>query len=285
LAPISSWAPPSPGEGSYSIAPDTFVNGSNGNAFDLTYVTGPTAWPSSGGALTVVFPYDYGLGTPTASNFYLSPANLSNKIGYSFNGRTVTVKLKDLGPGQSVVLRYGQNQTGFPVNTLAASEALTLLANPLSLTLTPSALAAQPTIAINSPTVTLTATVTPTFTISNTLTITPTHTDSPTITQTFTETPVGALKVNDIYSYPNPFDLAKFSKVTFRFPPDPAAKLRILNVAGELVKEIPSADIQGTKGFAIWKGRDDHNQLAAGGLYFVHLSGAHSMLRKFTVLN
>ncbi len=275
---------PTAGEGSYGIAPDTLVSPSQGNGFDLTFTAGASAWPGTGGLLTLIFPS--GLGTPNSGNFYLRAADAPKLVSYSFAGQKVKVGLKNLAPGESVVLRYGQNAHGFAVSSSFSSETLAVSSYPQSLTLgAGGVLTVQPTIAIQSPTTTPTPTATLTATISPTHTETPTFSTTFTITQTFTLTPVGAVETDAVYSYPNPFDMRQFDKVTFRFAPDPDAKISVFNIAGEPVRQLSASDVFGAKGFAIWRGEDDYGRRIAGGLYFVRLKGKKTFMRKFTVLH
>jgi hypothetical protein len=175
--------------------------------------------------------------------------------------------------------------TGFAVNSTLSSEALFVQANPGSTLNGPGgALLVQPTIAIYTPAFTSTPTPTITFspTVTGTFTYSPTTSPTPSITPTWTNSPV-AVEEPNIFAYPNPFDMQKFDKVTFRFPADPDARLTIFNLAGEPVREIPSSDIQGNQGFAIWRGQDDYMRPVSGGMYYVRLKGRNNQVKKFTV--
>lgn len=96
---------------------------------------------------------------------------------------------------------------------------------------------------------------------------------------------MAAVELGKVFSYPNPFDLQKFDKVTFRFDSDPDARVTVFNLLGEPVREIPISDIQGPLGFAIWHGEDDSQHHVTGGLYFVRVKGKKTLVRKFTILN
>jgi hypothetical protein len=286
---------PTPGEGVYnSVVPDTFVTGSTGNRLDINLTSGSTAYPAAGGLLTFYFPAGFSAPQNTV-DFFVYPGIITNPM-YTFNGRTVSVQIKNLPPDTPLKFGYGQSATGFAVTSNQASEIIRVYSYPQSVSLGAGGiLAAQPTIAIVSPTVTPTITlsltssptptITPTFTISETFTITPTPSISETFTVSPTQTPLGRVETGTVYSYPNPYDIQKFDKVTFRFDPDPQARVTVFNLAGEPVREIPASDIQGALGFAIWHGEDDSIHKVAGGLYFVRVKGKNTFIRKFTILN
>ncbi len=282
LTPTYSASPtPTPGSGSLAVMPDGFILGLQSSGFDITYNTGSKAWPATGGILELYFPL--GLGTPGAGNFYISPGHASSLLGYVFNGLTVTVQLKDLSPGQSIILRYGMDASGI-LPTQSGALLINASAYPESLTLGAGGALKTPIVIT-----VLTATVTPTYsatvTVSQTPTETPTTSETHTITPTFTESPVGAEQIGEIYSYPNPFDLRKRDKVTFRFPADSSAKLTVFNLAGEPVRDLSSSDINLAQGWALWDGRDDSGHIVAAGLYFVRLQASRgNKIRRFVVL-
>jgi hypothetical protein len=288
---------PTPGEGSLVITPTTLVSGSSFNTFQMTYQAGPSSWPASGGLLTIFFPV--GLGTPSSANFYVQPsqANLVVQNGYSFNGQTASVQVAGLAPNSPITFWYGYDPAGVYVSSTQAAAVFTAFAYPQSVTLgaggavgvTPGALlivtATQTPTATQTATITMTSTITTTFTISPTFSLSPTLTTTTSFTASPTITPLGAIEPGSLYSYPNPFDMSRFDKCTFRFPVDPTATVTVFNLLGEPVRELPSSDINGALGWAVWYGVDDRLRKVPGGLYFVRVRGQTTRMRRFTVLN
>jgi hypothetical protein len=276
------------GEGSWGFVankPYPWITGDQALSGQLVYQAGATAWPATGGLLTIFFPA--GIDPPTASNFYVAPSFASKVQSYSFSGTTVEVQVKDLLPGAFLPFFYGYNSTGFavvgtnsPINFGMMAYVDSVSAGPGSI-VTPAS-ASAPLLIV---TPTMTATISATFTVSPTFSETPTVTPTFTITETFTETPVGPEQVNTVYSYPNPFDQKKFDKCTFRFPSAANAQVTVFNLVGEPVREIPSSDINAAQGWAVWPGVDDYMRKVTGGLYFVRVRLPNStMVKKFTVL-
>jgi len=288
-----------PGTGSFSltsygsngvpVGTPVLVQGSSGNAMDILYVTGEP-WALGGGNLTVIFPT--AMGYPNSSNFWVVPALASRVLGYSYSGQSVTIQLKALNQGETVALRYGQNATGFAVNSTLTAEVVTLYAYPQSVTLGAGGQVPLPIfVSVYSPTITTTITQTytasPTFTVSPAPTVTSTATQTPdwTHTLTRTETPLGPAIASGVYAYPNPFNQRKYDKVTFRFPAASEAAIKVFNLVGEPVRALESADIQAAAGWAIWHGEDDYKRKVPGGLYYVRVkTPTGTYIKKFTVL-
>lgn len=279
---------PAVGEGAWGWVADSdpWVTGSAGHSATLSYQAGPTAFPASGGLLTFFFPF--GLEAPVAGNFYAAPAYASLVQGYTFNGSTVSVQVRNLAAGASMVFLYGYNAVGASVSTTISPQTVALFSNSLG----------DPAVGIGAPvsagglgvvnvvTPTMTPTITPTFTISATFSMTPTITPTFSITQTFTETPVGALQDGKVYVYPNPFNMQATDKCTIRFNPASDVHITIFNLLGETVRELSSSDINEAQGWAVWKGVDDYLRNIAGGMYFVRVKSSYGVVtKKFTVLN
>jgi hypothetical protein len=293
-------ATPTPGEGVF-LAAGPFIGGNDHNSLRMTYKAGSSAW-NPGGLLTLFFPA--GLGTPSAGNFYVEPSQAGLVSGYSWSGQTVTVQVNGLAANASLIFLYGYDANGFFVSSTHSSEAFAVFAYPESQIsgLGGQVKATPPALKIH--TATLTSTVTPsatptrtptatrtargTFTETSTITVTApgTFTVTPTVTATvtLTLTPIGVEEAG-VYSYPNPFDMSRFDKCTFRFPADDNARITVFNLLGEPVREIPSSDIKGPQGWAVWYGRDDRLRKVQGGLYYMRVTGKNTLVRKFTVLN
>ena len=277
-----------PGEGSYTVAPSTLVSGVEGQSLSIVFTAGSTAYPASGGLISVFFPL--GFDPPTASNFYVKPSDAgylyNGSASYTTGGQGVTIQVKSLPASGSLEFLYGYNPGGFTANTSTASVSLTVYSDPTSLTLSPAVLAAQPTIVVQSPTPTVTTTVTATPTITPTFTVSPTFTQTPTVTPTFTETPLGPAVAGEVYAYPNPFDLGKRDFCTFRFPAGLSGdvEVQVFNMAAQPVRSIPASNINVAEGWATWDGRDDRFNYSPGGLYLVRVKGGGlSMTSKFVV--
>jgi hypothetical protein len=277
-----------PGDGRWSFAPSSqpFVTGNVGYTGVLTYKNGPSAWPASGGLLTVFFPL--GLDAPTSSNFFAVPAYAAKVLPTpDYSGQTAKFLIKDLAPGDSISFYYGYNATGLAVTTTSSPLTFQVAANSqdgssLGGLVTPNA--GQDSVAVVTPT--MTPTITTTFTISPTITLTPTITFTCTITPTWTESPIGVEQIHSVYSYPNPYDMKKFDKCTFRFPNAASAQVTVFNLVGEPVREIPSGDINAGQGWAVWPGVDDYLRKVTGGLYFVRVRTPNeTVVKKFTVLH
>jgi hypothetical protein len=277
---------PAVGEGSWTFVPSTqpFVSGNSGYSGVLTYIAGPTAWPATGGLLTVYFPL--GISAPTSSNFYVAPAFGSQVSNYSFIGSTVSVQVSNLAPGSSIPFYYGYLPSGVAVNTTQSTIAISLAAYVDTASAGAGASVIPNTggyISVVQPTTTPTTTLT--FTVSPTFSPTPTY-ESPTITPTWTESPIAAAQGNSVFSYPNPFDISNFSKCTFRFPAATYAKVTVFNLVGEPVRVIPDSDINAAQGWAVWPGVDDYLHQVAGGLYYVRVqTPTGTVIKHFTVLH
>jgi hypothetical protein len=259
-------------------------------------VANTTAAIGPGGAMLQFYMPDFT--APNSSNFYINPSQtwFLEGAGYSFSGNTVTVNVSDVPQGEVLEFFYGYNSgtsnPGIQVLTSNPSTNIQVAAavgnhdwdtRKLVPRLTPVGpiiiFSMTPTV---SPTITITATITQTYTH------TPTCTASPTITQTYTYTPVGPEFPDHAYTYPNPFDLRKFDKVTFRFPKDQGISVEVFNIVGEPVNLLPAGDpkINEAEGWAIWNGRDQYNNLVSGGIYYYRIRGqASSRLGRFTVIH
>lgn len=283
-----------PGEGSLLVTPTTLVSGSGGNSMQLTYQSGPSAWSPSGGLLNIYFPL--GLGTPSSANFYVQPTQANYVAAYGFNGQTASVQVNGLPANSAITFWYGYNPGGVFVSSTHATEAFTAFAYPQSDVLgfggqigtTPAVLsivtATQTPTVTQTSTITVTSTISQTFTITATFSISPTFTITPTFTVSPTNTPIGK-EESGVYSYPNPFDMRKFDKCTFRFPADLDARVTVFNLAGEPVRELSSSEIRGNEGWAIWDGVDDLSRKVSGGIYYVRIKGKNTLVKKFTVFH
>lgn len=283
---ITATSTPTPGDGSWTFVPSELplITGHTGVTGIFTYKAGAQAWPSSGGLLTIFFPF--GLDAPTTTNFYVAPASGSKAQLPSASGQTYTVQLKNLNPGDSIPFYFGYLAGGLSVTGTSSPLIFQVVANPGSTSpgggmVTPGA--SQAILVVQTPNDT--ATITPTLTQTPTITLTSTITQTPTITLTFTETPIGAEHPNEVYTYPNPYDQKKFEKCTFRFPGDASADVTVFNLVGEPVRQIPAQDINAGQGWAVWWGMDDYLRRVTGGIYFVRVRTPKGQwVKKFTVL-
>lgn len=270
-----------PDGGSWSLnIPSVLVYGSNGNSAIWTYTAGQAF---ANGRLVFTFPA--GLSAPTTSNFYVQPSRAGQVGAYSPSGQSISVDVISLAMGDSLQFYYGYNASGYAVGTtITPLGPFSLAANATGVTagglVTP---VTAPSVAIA--TATHTPTATPTITITQTFTATPTISPTFTVTQTYTETPVAAAPATGVFTYPNPFDLRLYQKITIRFQPVASASVQIFNLVGEPVCSLSDSDIYPGKGWAIWNGVDDYGRVIVGGLYFVRVKVPDGVLvRKFTVL-
>ena len=285
----SSTQTPAVGEGSWTFVANKalpFITGDQGLSALFTYKAGLTAWPATGGLLTLFFAP--GLGTPTAANFYVVPSYASKVIPTPvFNGLTVSIQVKNLAPGDSLPFYYGYDPIGFAVNTTTSPIAFGVAAYVDTYSAGTGAVVSpnpgQAVLAVVTPT--FTSTISVTGTISPTISQTPTASSTCTVTPTFTQSPIGPEPSGTVYTYPNPFDLKKFDKCTFRFPSTTNASITVFNLVGEPVRQIPDTDINALQGWAVWPGVDDYLRKVTGGLYYVRVrSNTGTVVKKFTVL-
>jgi hypothetical protein len=191
-----AWAEPlradaASGDGTCTVAPASLISGVP-QSLVLTYTDSSDNFQFAGGLITFYFPPEFT--APNRDNFYISPIQSGYLYptafdAYNFLGATVTVKVANVAAGTPLQFYYGYNSTGFMVVTPSASSGIIVSSDPDDtniLNLAP--LAAQPVLALSSPTVTSTSTITPTYTG------TPTQTAdaSPTITVTATPPPPGS---------------------------------------------------------------------------------------------
>lgn len=276
--------PPGPGQGSYSVAPSTLVSGPCNASLEIDFTVG--AIPFTTGLISIWMPPQFD--PPTSANFFLlsSQASFHGAL-QSYSGNTYTVQVTSVASGETLRFLYGYN-TCVNVNPPSPT-AFLIKSSPYSTDpakLQP--LSGQPVIVINTPTAT--RTTTPTATMTPSFTHSPTISPTFSVTMTYTITPIAPTE-SAPFTYPNPFDIRHYDKVTFLFPYDTGVDIEIFNLAGEtVVKSIKanpankSTDLKG--GWAIWDGRDDHGHLAAGGLYFYRLKGDSRMWTgKMTVIH
>lgn len=151
-------------------------------------------------------------------------------------------------------------------------------------TVTPTATPVLPTA---TPTATMTPTVTPSFTHSpvGTATSTPSPTLTATITPTFTLTPY-PFKRDRVISYPNPWSPASGRQLNIVFEPAERATVRLFDMAGELLIELPGSALQASLGAAFWDGKDRNGALVPSGLYLAVVSTPKgTRFVRFTVLH
>lgn len=148
---------------------------------------------------------------------------------------------------------------------------------------TPTPTMVQPTA---TPTYTATPTVTPSFTASpiGTATFTPSITPTLTVTPTFTVTPY-PFRHDRVLSYPNPWSPSSGAPLNIVFEPDANATLRLFDMAGELLIQLPDSAIQAQLGHAVWDGRDREGSLVPSGLYVLVVNTPRgTRFSRFTVL-
>ena len=144
----------------------------------------------------------------------------------------------------------------------------------------------SPIVATPTPSPSATATPSPAFspTQSAVPTASPTRTQSATITPTFSPTAY-PFKRDKLVSYPNPYNASLGAPLNFVFDPADGVSLRIFDIAGGLIAEIPAAGIQGQAGYASWDGRADSGERIAVGLYLAVLrSPKGNHFTRFTVV-
>lgn len=206
----------------------------------------------------------------TADDFKLSPsspmqgtgANLTTQYGYS----------TDLFEDPLPVLTQTPWDPGIHVVSAAQSSPTPTQVLP-SATPSPSATA--------SPTMTPPATATPPPPGSPTSS--PTFTRTPTVSYTPSVTPYPIQK-DKVITYPNPFrPLVGTQNIVFDTAED--ANIKILDLNGQLVIDLPSAFIQAPLGHAVWDGKDKDGRAVAPGLYFAVVRSSKSThFSRFTVL-
>jgi parallel beta-helix repeat protein len=139
-----------------------------------------------------------------------------------------------------------------------------------------------------------TATITPTFTATpspqlspsplGSHTFTPPPSQTPTVTQTYTATPY-PIHAGQLLSYPNPYHPNLGSALNFVFDPGDNVAIRIFDIAGGFVAEIPASNILASQGYASWNGQSASGQKIPPGLYFaVERSSNGSHFCKLTIL-
>jgi nitrous oxidase accessory protein NosD len=112
----------------------------------------------------------------------------------------------------------------------------------------------------------------------------PTRTQSATITPTFRPTAY-PFKRDKLVSYPNPYNPSLGAPLNFVFDPADEAGLRIFDIAGGLIAEIPAAKIQGQAGYASWDGKSDGGERVPVGLYLAVIrSPKGNHFTRFTVV-
>jgi hypothetical protein len=124
-----------------------------------------------------------------------------------------------------------------------------------------------------------------TFTPSPEGTATPTPLPSftPTITATYTVTPYPYQR-DRVITYPNPWSPAG-APLNIVYEPAPDARVRIFDMAGELVAELGASELRADLGHARWDGRDKAGARVPSGLYFCIVgSSKGTRFSRFTVL-
>jgi hypothetical protein len=283
---LKAVAAPGAGEGGYTLtsAPSSLVNNTGGNTLTLNFTTGLTTFAATGGYINICVPE--GFSAPNSNNFFLDPYKASQyQVNSWYSGLTLSVNLVNVPNGTSLVFYYGYTPGGFYVNTPTAQAGFSVQSVADGLSTDAVSVGGQPVFSLTLPTPTITPTLTVTSTISPTFSVSPTFTATPTITLTWTNTPVGPEIPTGAYTYPNPFDLRIFDKVTLRFPPDTGVAINIFNLAGEPVARIQQGNMNLNEGWAIWDGRDDYGRKVAGGIYFYRIRGdARKWTGKFIVV-
>lgn len=149
-------------------------------------------------------------------------------------------------------------------------------------TVTPTATPVQPP---PTPTRSPTPSVTMTFTPSpvGTATPSPSATLTATITPTYTVTPY-PFQRDRVITYPNPWSPAS-APLNIVYEPAANVSVRLFDMAGELVADLPGGDLQPDLGFAKWDGRDRNGAPVPSGLYFCVVNSTKGVkFTRFTVL-
>jgi hypothetical protein len=149
-------------------------------------------------------------------------------------------------------------------------------------TVTPTATPLQPA-PTASPTATLT--ISPTFTPSPIGTATPSPSPQPTATVTATATVTPYPYQRDrVITYPNPWS-PNGAPLNIAYEPADSVSIRLFDMSGELVQELPASALRPNLGYAQWDGRERDGGRVPSGLYFcvvVTPKGTH--FTRFTVL-
>jgi hypothetical protein len=149
-------------------------------------------------------------------------------------------------------------------------------------TVTPTA---TPVLPPPTPTRSPTPSVTMTFTPSpvGTATPSPSATLTATITPTYTVTPY-PFQRDRVITYPNPWSPAG-APLSIVYEPAANVSVRLFDMAGELVADLPGSDLQPDLGFAKWDGRDRDGARVPSGLYFCVVNSTKGVkFTRFTVL-
>jgi parallel beta-helix repeat protein len=155
-----------------------------------------------------------------------------------------------------------------------------------------SILPATPTPTMTASPILPTSTPTPSFSPSGTPTITPTPTMTatsltppPTATPSPTGTPTPyPIQRKRLISYPNPFH-PQLGPLHFTFDPAQGVSLSIFDVAMHKVADLPSDQILGSSGYALWDGKGSNGHALPSGLYFAVLHSAEgSRFTRFTLV-
>jgi flagellar hook assembly protein FlgD len=82
---------------------------------------------------------------------------------------------------------------------------------------------------------------------------------------------------------PNPF--TEKTTINYQIKTADRVRLRVYNIAGQLVKTLVDAEQQPGLHNVVWLGMDEHGRRVSSGVYFYCLeSGNHSEIKKLTIL-
>lgn len=256
-------------QGSLSSQNNNLV-GANWLAVGITSYANLAAWQGTGNDTVSSISSDPLFVNPTGSSaqdFVLqggSPVqNLGQDLSSSFSGDYFG-SLRPVGPWD-----FGFYELGGGTPTPTPS----FTASPIVPTLTPT-----PT-----PLNTATFTVTPSPVYSPSASPTPSITSSITPTYTPTQYP---FRKDRLISYPNPYNPSSGMPLNLVYEPSDEVSLRIMDISGALIIEIPSSNIQSVLGYASWNARNESGSLVPAGLYLAILrSSRGNRFTRFTVVH
>ncbi|NMB12054.1 MAG: hypothetical protein GX977_07190 [Firmicutes bacterium] len=82
----------------------------------------------------------------------------------------------------------------------------------------------------------------------------------------------GSLSLQDVWPYPNPWNMVQPLKLGFTLNQSALVEARIYDLAGNLVRILPTEKKTAGRHYLLWDGRNGRGRIAANGLYFFQLT-------------
>lgn len=82
----------------------------------------------------------------------------------------------------------------------------------------------------------------------------------------------GNLSLQDVWPYPNPWNMAQPLKLGFTLTQAALVEARIYDLAGNLVRSLPTEEKTAGRHYLLWDGRNGRGRIAANGLYFFQIT-------------